>query len=54
VDAGIRAGADLVLDGGELPGVASTIVDLTDYEAAGAWTVVREGALPADAVAARL
>ena len=54
VDAGIRAGADLLLDGGELPGVASTIVDLTGYEGAGAWTVVREGALPTAAVAAVL
>jgi len=39
---------------GELPGVASTIVDLTAYESAGAWSVVREGALAAAAVAARL
>ncbi len=54
VDAGIRAGADLLLDGGELPGVASTIVDLTAYEATGEWVVVREGALPAAAIAARL
>ena len=30
-------GADLVLDGGELPGVASTVVDLRDYERAGRW-----------------
>lgn len=54
VDPAIRAGADLVLDSGELPGVASTIVDLTEYEASGAWTVVRAGALPTSAVAARL
>ena len=54
VDAGIRAGADLLVDGGELPGVASTVVDLTAYEALGAWTVVREGAMPTAEVAARL
>jgi len=54
VDAGVRARADLLLDGGELPGVASTIVDLTDYEKAGVWTVVREGALPTAVVAATL
>jgi len=54
VDAGIRAGADLLLDGGELPGVASTIIDLTEYEATGAWTVVRAGALPTAVIAARL
>ena len=28
--ASLREGADLVLDGGELPGVASTVVDLRD------------------------
>ena len=35
VPASIRAGADLVLDGGELPGVASTVLDLRDYEQSG-------------------
>jgi L-threonylcarbamoyladenylate synthase len=39
----IRAGADLVLDGGELPGTPSTVVDLRGYEETGAWSVVREG-----------
>jgi len=41
----IREGADLTLDGGELPGVASTVVDLRSYEQSGAWSVLREGAL---------
>ena len=50
----IREGADLLLDGGELPGTASTIVDLTGYEVDGAWSVVREGALATAEVAARL
>jgi L-threonylcarbamoyladenylate synthase len=36
-------GADLVLDGGELPGVASTVLDLREYEAHGRWRIVREG-----------
>lgn len=40
----IRAGADLVLDGGELPGIASTVVDLRDYEQGGRWSVLRAGA----------
>ena len=40
----ISEGADLVLDGGELPGVPSTVVDLTGYEA-GEWSVLREGAV---------
>jgi L-threonylcarbamoyladenylate synthase len=42
----LKSGADLVLDGGELPGVASTVVDLSRYEADGTWKVLREGALP--------
>jgi L-threonylcarbamoyladenylate synthase len=41
----IRAGADLLLDAGELPGTASTVVDLRDYAESGAWGVVREGAV---------
>ncbi len=36
-------GADLVLDGGELPGVASTVLDLREYETSGSWSIVREG-----------
>jgi L-threonylcarbamoyladenylate synthase len=42
----LRSGADLVLDGGELPGVASTVVDLSRYETDSSWKVLREGALP--------
>ncbi len=43
VPAPLRAGADLSLDGGELPGTASTVVDLRAYEARGEWSVVRAG-----------
>lgn len=46
----VREGADVVLDGGALPGVASTVVDLREYKSAGAWYVLREGALAAGAV----
>jgi L-threonylcarbamoyladenylate synthase len=42
----IRAGADLVIDGGELAGTPSTVIDLRDYEATGAWRIVRQGAVP--------
>jgi L-threonylcarbamoyladenylate synthase len=42
----IRRGADLVLDGGELPGTPSTVVDLREYEATGEMAIVREGAVP--------
>jgi L-threonylcarbamoyladenylate synthase len=42
----IRAGADLVIDGGELPGTPSTVVDLRRYEESGQWGVARTGAVP--------
>jgi L-threonylcarbamoyladenylate synthase len=48
----IRARADLVLDGGELPGTPSTVVDLRAYETAGEWRIVRLGAVPEAAIAA--
>ena len=48
----IRRGADLVIDGGELPGTASTVVDLREFEATGAWRILRAGAVPEAAVAA--
>ncbi len=54
VDAALRAAADLVVDGGTLPGTPSTVVDLRGYELDGAWEVVREGALPRAAIAAAL
>ncbi|MDQ6816239.1 MAG: L-histidine N(alpha)-methyltransferase [Actinomycetota bacterium] len=41
----IRAAADLVIDGGELPGTSSTVVDLRRYEDSCAWGVVRAGAV---------
>lgn len=44
----LRAAADLVLDGGELPGTPSTVVDLSRYEAGGWYELLREGALSAD------
>jgi L-threonylcarbamoyladenylate synthase len=50
VDEGLRSGVDLILDGGELPGTPSTVVDLSEYESGGSWQVVREGAIPREAV----
>ena len=50
----LRLAADLVLDGGELPGTASTVVDLRGYEDEGTWSVQRPGALSEDDLAARL
>jgi L-threonylcarbamoyladenylate synthase len=46
VPQGIRDGADLVIDGGELPGTPSTVLDLRAYESGGAWSVIRAGAVP--------
>jgi L-threonylcarbamoyladenylate synthase len=54
VDERIRGGVDLVLDGGELPGTPSTVVDLSDYEQSGGFEILREGAVPTDRVAAAL
>lgn len=51
VDGAIRRGVDVELDGGELPGKPSTVVDLTAYAEAGTFEVVREGAVPAQRVA---
>jgi L-threonylcarbamoyladenylate synthase len=45
VPVAIRAGADLVLDGGTLPGTPSTVVDLRRYEDTGKWSVLRTGAV---------
>jgi L-threonylcarbamoyladenylate synthase len=50
----IRSGVDLVLDGGELPGAPSTVVDLTSYHDDGGYTVIREGAVTAFELAERL
>jgi L-threonylcarbamoyladenylate synthase len=47
----LRDGADLVIDGGELPGTPSTVVDLRDFALQRRWHVLREGALGSDAVA---
>jgi L-threonylcarbamoyladenylate synthase len=41
----VRDGADLVLDGGALPGTPSTVIDLREYSAERRWHVLREGAL---------
>jgi len=45
VDQSVRAGVDLVLDGGELPGTPSTVLDLTAYDRDRSFAVVREGAV---------
>jgi L-threonylcarbamoyladenylate synthase len=47
VDAGVRKGVDLILDGGELPGTPSTVVDLTSYHEDGRFEIRRAGAVSA-------
>ncbi len=41
----ILAGAELAIDGGELTGLPSTVVDIAAIEDDGGWTVLRQGAL---------
>jgi L-threonylcarbamoyladenylate synthase len=50
----MRTHTDLVLDGGELPGTPSTVVDLRAFEDDGRWSVAREGAISVTELAARL
>ena len=45
VDLQIRSGVDQALDGGELAGTPSTVVDLTAYEDEDRFSVLREGAV---------
>ena len=42
----IRDGADLLLDGGELAGTPSTVVDLRRFELDGMYAVLRQGLVP--------
>jgi L-threonylcarbamoyladenylate synthase len=46
----LREGADLVIDGGELCGTPSTVIDLRDLDEEHRWYVLREGALPRENV----
>jgi len=54
VDQELRAGVDLILDGGELPGTPSTVVDLRRFEEEGRFAIVRHGAVAEDDIAAAL
>jgi L-threonylcarbamoyladenylate synthase len=50
VDERVREAVDLVLDGGELPGTPSTVVDLTRFHEDGSFELVREGAVGREAL----
>jgi L-threonylcarbamoyladenylate synthase len=50
IDERVVSAADLAIDGGELIGAPSTVVDLTELDTDGRWEVLREGALPRGAI----
>jgi L-threonylcarbamoyladenylate synthase len=50
----IRDGVDLAIDGGELPGLPSTVVDVTALDDDGSWKVLRDGALSPGDLASKL
>lgn len=50
----ILGGADLAIDGGELPGLPSTVVDITAIDDDGSWRVLRDGALSPGDLASKL
>jgi L-threonylcarbamoyladenylate synthase len=54
VDSEIRNGVDLLLDGGELPGTPSTVIDLTSFHEDRSFEIVREGAVGRERVEAML
>jgi len=41
----IREGADLAIDGGGLPGLPSTVIDIAAIDEDGSWRILRDGAL---------
>lgn len=54
VEPALLAHCDLVLDAGPAAGVASTVVDLSQFAVDGTWRVLRAGALTETDIAARL
>jgi L-threonylcarbamoyladenylate synthase len=53
-DPKLLAEVDLAIDGGELPGTPSTVVDLSAIERGGPWRILRQGGLPQEALERRL
>ena len=54
VPADLIAGADVAVDGGELTGAPSTVVDVTGLETGVGWRILRAGALSQPEIAERL
>ena len=46
----VRAGVDMILDAGELPGVPSTVVDLTGYHEDRSHRILRRGAISGEEI----
>jgi L-threonylcarbamoyladenylate synthase len=46
IEGEVLTAADLAIDGGELIGAPSTVIDLSKLDSDGRWEVLREGALP--------
>ena len=54
VPASIVDGADLAIDGGELTGLPSTVVDIASIDEDGGWQILRQGAVSAGDLASAL
>jgi L-threonylcarbamoyladenylate synthase len=54
IDAAILDSADLAIDAGELIGAPSTVVDVSELDEGGEWSILREGALARSEVEALL
>ena len=54
IDPEIVEAADLAIDGGELGGSPSTVIDVGEIDSGGGWRILCEGAMPADEVDRRL
>jgi L-threonylcarbamoyladenylate synthase len=54
IDLDLVGGVDLAIDGGELTGQPSTVVDLARLDRSGEWSILREGALSEEEVRRRL
>jgi len=50
----ILEGVDLVIDGGQLPGLPSTVIDVAAIDEDGSWRILRDGALSPGDVASAL
>lgn len=50
IDQDVRAAADVAIDGGNLIGAPSTVVEMSELDSTGRWDVLREGALPSGVI----